>query len=192
MAVNRGLQTAAMLIGGLILIASGILIAFRPSGSMGTAFGWALIGMALLAAGSLLIGTIAARLLAIPWGWIYFRRTGREQPLPPYSIPQALAAREQYEEALAAYQAIASEFPAEITPHVAMIEIVLRHLGDPQRAEGLFIAGMVSLPPAMRGALQAEYDARRRWLAERAEADKRIDAAQQGLHVDQTGDQAYE
>lgn len=62
-----------------------------------------------------------------------------------YGIPETMAKRGEYEEAIAAYEKIAKEYPNEIKPHAAMLEIALVALDDPARASDMYRHAIESL-----------------------------------------------
>ena len=56
------------------------------------------------------------------------------RPQPMYSIPEGRMAAEDYAGALEAYAQLAAAHPAEIAPHLRMMEIWLRVYRDPEAA----------------------------------------------------------
>jgi hypothetical protein len=64
---------------------------------------------------------------------------------PNYGIPEALVAKGQYEEAEAEYDRIIADFPDEVMPHTALINIAIRRLKNAKLAENLFKRGVACL-----------------------------------------------
>ena len=85
---------------------------------------------------------VAAIMFAKPIaGWIgdltanlFMPGTRNDGPQPMYSIPEGRMAAEDYAGALEAYAELAAEHPAEIVPHLRMMEIWLRVYRDPDSA----------------------------------------------------------
>ncbi len=86
---------------------------------------------------------VAAILLAKPAaGWIgdltanlFMPGARNDGPQPMYSIPEGRMAAEDYAGALEAYAELAAAHPAEIVPHLRMMEIWLRVYRDPEAAQ---------------------------------------------------------
>ena len=113
-----------------------------------------LLGMGLLLAGSVLIARPVARLLARPWGALYFPDEPYARPPPRYSIAEARVKEGRYAEALAMYEKIAADYPDEIKPHLAMLELAVRRLHDPVRATAIYHRSRAALrQPAQRAVL---------------------------------------
>ena len=96
--------------------------------------------LAILAAHAALV--VAAILLARPlaglvgdwFSGLFLPGERFDKPPPMYSIPEGRMAAEDYTGALAAYEELAAQHPAEIAPHLRMMEIHLRNFRDPEAA----------------------------------------------------------
>jgi len=103
------------------------------------------IGLACVVAAGAIIARPLAGLVAEPAGSLFFPRYfSRPQPL--YSIAEARRKQGRYEESIAEYEKIAQQFPAEVAPHVAMMEIAFTNLGDPGRAGDIVRRALATLP----------------------------------------------
>jgi hypothetical protein len=97
--------------------------------------------MMIVAAHGALI--VAALLLARPIaGWcgdlmanLFMPGERHDRPQPMYSIPEGRVAAEDYAGALETYAELAAAHPAEIAPHLRMMEIWLRVYRDPAAAQ---------------------------------------------------------
>jgi hypothetical protein len=67
------------------------------------------------------------------------------RPQPMYSIPEGRMAAEDYAGALEAYAALAAEHPAEIVPHLRMMEIWLRVYRDADAARTIRDNALLSI-----------------------------------------------
>ena len=67
------------------------------------------------------------------------------RPQPMYSIPEGRMAAEDYAGALEAYAALAAEHPAEIAPHLRMMEIWLRVYRDTDAARTIRDNALLSI-----------------------------------------------
>lgn len=67
------------------------------------------------------------------------------RPQPMYSIPEGRMAAEDYAGALEAYAALAAEHPAEIAPHLRMMEIWLRVYRDADSARTIRDNALLSI-----------------------------------------------
>jgi outer membrane protein assembly factor BamD (BamD/ComL family) len=71
--------------------------------------------------------------MAEPTGSLFFPRRATE-PQPGYSRAVAQRKRGQFNQAIAEYESIATQFPTEVRAFVAMIEIAIVDLHDAERA----------------------------------------------------------
>ena len=62
-----------------------------------------------------------------------------------YSIPESKRATGLYEEAMAGFETIAEEYPDEVKPYIAMIDISIVNLKDPERAKAIFQRGVSAM-----------------------------------------------
>jgi hypothetical protein len=100
------------------------------------------------------------------WVVDFFSASEKFDHAPPmYGIPQGLRKSRRYEEAIAAYEDIAENYPKELKPHLEMIDIALADLKDEGRAELIY----------QRGVLLFEDEQSRRRLA-RQLSGLRLDA----------------
>ncbi|MEY3479593.1 MAG: hypothetical protein RIQ71_368 [Verrucomicrobiota bacterium] len=68
-----------------------------------------------------------------------------DKPPPMYSIPEGRMAKEDYAGALEAYAELAQGHPAEVAPHLRMMEIWLRVYRDPDSARIIRDNALISL-----------------------------------------------
>ena len=92
--------------------------------------------------GGIIVGPPFARLVAEPAGNLFYPGRRFSRPQPAYSIPQSKRAKGLYEEAIAEFEAIADEYPAEVRPYIEMIDISIVNLKDPDRADEIFQRGI--------------------------------------------------
>lgn len=103
-----------------------------------------------------LIGVIQIAPFIAEWfgnmagGILYRRQEGKPQPI--YGIPERLAGLGRFEEAEQEYEKIMEEFPDEVKPHTALIEIALKRLRNVEAAEALYQRGMQTLKSEKRRA----------------------------------------
>jgi hypothetical protein len=103
------------------------------------------LGCALIIVAAVVLAGPIARLIAEPSGSLFYPNLRADRPGPVYGIPAAKRARGLYEESIAGYQQIAAEFPDEVKPHVQIIDICIRDLKDPTRANQVFQDGLAAL-----------------------------------------------
>lgn len=121
-----------------------------------------------IVAGAIIIATPLARLAAEWTGGLFYPAMWRTRPLPMYSIPQARRTQGAYEEAIRLYQEIAAGYPDEVEPYIQMIDIAIRNLRDPARANAFFLQGIAALgKEADQAVLSAMYSSIRTCLPER-------------------------
>jgi len=79
---------------------------------------------------------------------------------PPLCELLAEPIRSQYEEAIAGYKQLAVDYPEEIQPYLALIEIAAIDLKDPERARGFYRRGMTLFTdPGRRDVLSRHFEA---------------------------------
>lgn len=103
-----------------------------------------LIGLACAVIVGVLVAPPLAGLAAEPWG-VFFHPHRTAFPEPIYSIAEARRKRGQYEEAIEEYQKIAEQFPVEVRPYVAMMEIAFVNLRDSARTDAIAKRGLAAL-----------------------------------------------
>ena len=101
-------------------------------------------GLACILAAALVVAKPLAALVAEPVLSLFFPRH-RARHEPAYSRADAIRLRGRYEDAIAAYQDIADEFPNELRPYVAMMEIALQNLGDAEFGDAIVKRGLTLL-----------------------------------------------
>ena len=140
--------TALRNAGGLLLIGISFFafLGGVASGNRILAAGAALVGCGFLLAGAIVLGPTLASWFSAPWVRLYFPGPDRNaKPPPRYSLAEAKVQRDDYEGALADYVKITLAYPEEVRPYFEMIDIILRHLNDPERAEVVYRKGMETL-----------------------------------------------
>ena len=65
--------------------------------------------------------------------------------LPFSCMPAAKRAKGLYEEAISGFEEIAQEYPKETKPYIEMIDIAIRNLKDPERANAIYRRGLAVL-----------------------------------------------
>jgi hypothetical protein len=66
-------------------------------------------------------------------------------PQPMYGVAESKIARGLHEEAMAEYQKIAAQYPAEPKPYLGMISVAIEHLQDPDWADAIYRRGMKAM-----------------------------------------------
>jgi hypothetical protein len=126
-----------------------------------TAFGVGCLGVWLLASSSglfmmflgfacimltpVIVAPAIARLIAEPASSIYYPREETDYIPPVYGIPESKRAKGLYEEAMAGFEKIIENYPDEVRPYIEMIDIAIRNLKDPERANQIYQRGMANL-----------------------------------------------
>ncbi len=136
--------------GVLFLLGTAILLAYGPFGGF--------LGFGLYLIASIILAFPLATLLVTAWGNLFWSISYFEKPQPMYGIPQSRRVKGLPEEALAEYEKILAQFPEEVRPHLAMIEIALLDLRDPARAHALYLRALDRLKnPADQAVLETIY-----------------------------------
>ena len=132
-----------------------------------------ILGLLCIVADGFLLAPALAGLCAEPVGGLFHpRRPAR--PEPRRSIAESRRARGQYEEAIAAYDAVVAEFPGDLESWAAMVEIALRHLRDGTRGDALARRALLALrDEASRGHLIGVHRRFRQPLRDEAAAPGR-------------------
>lgn len=139
------LQTWLPAAAGLLLVGAGFAVGSRAGGGLVSGFAMAIIAMGLILAGAVCLALPLSRLLSRGAGGLYFPDEKLDRPPPLYSRAEALAKMDRFDEAMAAYEAIARDYPDEVKPYIDMIEIAIRHYRDPERANRIFRQGIAAL-----------------------------------------------
>ncbi len=100
------------------------------------------MGSSSIILGAIILAFPLARLVAEPGGNLYWPGKELDRPQPMYSIPQAKRARGLFDEAMAGFQRIASEYPEEVKPYVEMIDIAVVDLRDKDMAAAIYRRGI--------------------------------------------------
>jgi len=102
------------------------------------------LGLICAVAAAIIIAPPFAALIAQPAGGLFYpHRSAR--PEPRYSAAEGRRMRRRHEEAIAEFERIAEQFPAEVRPYVAMMEIALLDLHDSERAGAIVKRGLATL-----------------------------------------------
>lgn len=116
------------------------------------------LGLACCLVGALCLAFPLAELGALLWDRLIWSKSYYDKPQPMYGIPQARRAKGRFGEALAEYETILAAHPGEVRPHLAMVEIALLDLRDPELAHALYERGRERLKnPADKEALARIY-----------------------------------
>ena len=102
-----------------------------------------LLSMALLVLAVIILAPSIARGLVDKVADIFMYSEKFDRAPPMYGRPAALRKSREYEEAMAAYEEIAEEYPDEIKPYLEMIDMAMRDLNDPERAELIYQQGLL-------------------------------------------------
>ncbi|MBI2441290.1 MAG: hypothetical protein HYV35_07970 [Lentisphaerae bacterium] len=98
-------------------------------------------GPFFVALGGILIAPDVAGYFSQFFGRLLWPKS-KVEPRPLYSIAEALAAKGNYEESEREYEKIIQEFPNEVKPHLALINIAIVRLNNAELAEQLYQRGM--------------------------------------------------
>ncbi len=96
-------------------------------------------------AGAIIVAKPLARLLAEPFGSLFFPNKHYDRPQPIYGIPLARKQEGHYEEALAGFLEIAHGWPDQVQAWIEMLDVAINCLHDGARAESIFQQGMAAL-----------------------------------------------
>jgi len=101
-----------------------------------------LLGMAFLVLAAIILGPPVARLVAEPFGGLFYPVERYSRPQPVYGIPESRRVKGLYEEAIVEFEKIAEDYPDEVRPYTGMIDIAICNLEDPDRARQMYQRGM--------------------------------------------------
>lgn len=110
--------------------------------------GQMLLGLAFFLLAAVIVAPGLARVVVEPLGGLFWPRYYNKSPQPIYSIPRAKRLKGLLEEAMAGYEQIAADHPDEVQPYIEMVDIALRELNDPERANRIFERGVNALKRA--------------------------------------------
>lgn len=102
------------------------------------------LGLMCAVAAAIVIAPPFAVLVAEPAGSLFYPRR-HARPDPRYSAAEGRRMRRRHEEAIAEFEHIAAQFPAEVRPYVAMMEITLLDLHDSERAGAIVKRGLATV-----------------------------------------------
>jgi hypothetical protein len=108
---------------------------------------------------------------------LFHPSSGFDRPPPMYGIPESKRKSGLYEEAMAGYGKIAEQYPGEVRPYLAMMEIAIVDLKDPERGSAVYEKGMSAITtPEDQETLSSFYIAHCSRLAGAPEWKKREQA----------------
>ena len=137
---------------------TGWLVARRTTGDPMHDVGIALLGFAFIIAGALVLAIPLARLVGEPAGSLFYPSARFEGPQPMYGIPESKRKSGFPEEAMAGYERLAEQYPQEVKPYIAMMEIAIVDLGNVERGTRIYEKGMsVITNPDDQAALSRFY-----------------------------------
>lgn len=128
--------------------ALGYYILFRASDSgdgVVGAFDLSLFGFAGIILGAIIVAFPLARLAAEASGNLFWPGKHFDRRQPMYGAPRTKRARGDYEEAMAGFEQIASDYPGELQAYVEMIEIAIVNLKDADRANTIYQRGVAAM-----------------------------------------------
>lgn len=140
-------RSVIRVVAALVFLGLGLGVLLRGM-NMGFGLGTAvflIFGFALWLIAALLLSPTVAGWFAAPWANLYFPGTTNEKPPPHYSLAEAKVQRDDFEGALADYVHITLNYPEEVRPYCEMIDIILQHLHDAERAAVVYRKGMDTL-----------------------------------------------
>ena len=143
----------------VILYAIGWFITKQVTGEPVQDLAVALFGLAFMVAAALVFASPLARVFfGEPMATLFYPAEHFDGPQPMYSIPESKRKSGLFEEALAGYGKIAGLYPGEVRPYLAMMEIAIVDLKDPERGARIYEKGMSLLTkPEDQQALAAFY-----------------------------------
>jgi hypothetical protein len=143
--ILKSLSLRAVL--GLPLTIGGIVMFFVADavGNAAMKLGLALVAYGMTMMGAVVLARPLARLIAEPFGAIYWPGKRFTRPQPIYGIPESQRAKGLYEEAMAGFERIAEDYPSEVRPYVEMMDMCIVNLKDPRRANAVYQRGVARL-----------------------------------------------
>jgi len=143
------------LLGGLVFVAGAIC-----ADAAGDGFARLLCSLFFAGILAVAIGPPLCELMAEPIRGLFYPVQRFDRPQPIYGAPASKRARGHYEDAIAGYKQLAVDYPEEIQPYLALIEIAAIDLKDPERARGFYRRGMTLFTdPGRRDVLSRHFEA---------------------------------
>jgi len=102
-------------------------------------------GLAPLLVAAIILAFPFAEMLAEPISGLGYPGGRRERPPPMYSVQEAKRAKGLYEEAMAGLEEILLKYPQEARAYIALVEIAIVDLKDPERASDIYDRGIGAL-----------------------------------------------
>lgn len=125
--------------------AAGLMILFREKENPADVYGGGLQGCACIILGAMILARPLARLLAEPFGNLFWSDEKYDRPQPLYSVPQAKRMQGLYAEALAGFEKITRDYPDEVRAYIAMVDIAIVDLRDEKMAAAICRNGLAKL-----------------------------------------------
>jgi hypothetical protein len=161
--MSDGLRTMFRLAAAALFAGAGALFLRMALGAGGGMLGTAVIllaGFAMWLLAAVCLSPTVAGWFSAPWANLYFPSATNAKPPPHYSLAEAKVKREDFEGALALYVQMTLNHPQEAKPYCDMIDVILHHLKDPERAAVVYQEGMATLKDAEgREVLERRYRA---------------------------------
>jgi len=101
-----------------------------------------ILSSALLILAGVILASPLAELFSQSAGNLFFPANRNTQPSPMYSIGEAKIRQGRYHEALEYYQQIAKDYPAEVEPHIQLMNLAFTYLGDRELGDSFYRAGL--------------------------------------------------
>lgn len=130
-----------------ILGGSGKIIArYAGDGAMLPGFAAGLLSTACILLGAIIVATPLARMIAEPFGSLFFSNTRYDKPQPRFSIPAARRREGKFEEAIQGYAQLVEDHPdAAVRAYIEMLDVLIVDLRDADRADGLYLEAIEKL-----------------------------------------------
>jgi hypothetical protein len=139
------LRVAVRVMPAGILLIIGAWMAKRTTGDPVHDTGVALIGFLFIIAAVAMVAIPLVRQVGDPMSSLFYPTSHSDKPPPMYSIPESKRKNGLFEEAMAAYEKILEQHPDEVRPFLAMMEIAIVDLRDPERGSRIYDRGMSAI-----------------------------------------------
>lgn len=116
-----------------------------PFFALGASAVFGFYSFGLIFIGAVIVAKPLARLVAEPFGAIFFPNEHFDKPQPIFSIPEARRQEGKYEEAIEGFRSIVEEDPQELRGYVSMIDVAVVNLKDEARANDMLEWGLSRL-----------------------------------------------
>lgn len=117
-----------------------------------------IFGMAIFVTAAIIMGMPLARLIAEFLGNLIYTSAHYKKPQPVYGIPESKRLKGLVQESFEDYQKLSEEHPQELKAHIAMIDIALVEMKNPDLAGSVYSRGMDTLDKEeAREALSRKY-----------------------------------